>query len=141
SGRSRRRPGSYAASRRSCRRRRTTTPRDARSASATGGCAPWPATSSSTTRWTTPAGSPFARPRRSSATTATARSCARWRADRAGLCSAGATGRVRHVQALGLEGIERHLAVADAAGLATAVATDPSAVHEPVDGLVPLLYL
>ena len=48
---------------------------------------------------------------------------------------------VRHVQALGLEGIERHLAVADPAGLAAVLATDPSAVDEPVDGLVPLLYL
>ena len=48
---------------------------------------------------------------------------------------------VRHVQALSLEGIERRLALADPAGLAAALANDPATAHEPVDGLVPLLYL
>lgn len=48
---------------------------------------------------------------------------------------------VRHVQLLGLEGIERQLAVADPAGLASMVAADPAAAIDPVDGLVPLLYL
>jgi ankyrin repeat protein len=48
---------------------------------------------------------------------------------------------VRHVQALGLEGIERQLAVADPEGLEAALAAHPAAVHEALDGLVPLLYL
>ena len=48
---------------------------------------------------------------------------------------------VRHVQALSLEGIERRLALADPAGLAAVLANDPGTAHEPVDGLVPLLYL
>ena len=48
---------------------------------------------------------------------------------------------VRHVRALGLEGIERQLAVADPDGLASLLASDPSAVERHVDGLVPLLYL
>ena len=48
---------------------------------------------------------------------------------------------VRHVQAISLEGIERHLAVADPAGLSAVLAADPRAAIEPVDDLVPLLYL
>jgi ankyrin repeat protein len=48
---------------------------------------------------------------------------------------------VRHVRALGLAGIERRLAVADPAGLEAVLAGHPATVHEPVDGLVPLLYL
>jgi len=48
---------------------------------------------------------------------------------------------VRHVRAVGLEGIERQLALADPAGLAGALASDPDAVHRSVDGLVPLLHL
>jgi ankyrin repeat protein len=48
---------------------------------------------------------------------------------------------VRHVQAVGLEGIERQLAIADPDGLATVIAAEPRSVHEPVDGLEPLLYL
>ena len=48
---------------------------------------------------------------------------------------------VRHVRALGLEGIERHLALADPVGVSGVLATDADAVHRPVDGLVPLLYL
>lgn len=48
---------------------------------------------------------------------------------------------VRHVEALGLAGIERQLALADANGLGAALASDPAAVERPVDGLVPLLYL
>ena len=48
---------------------------------------------------------------------------------------------VRHVQALSLPGIERPLAVADPTGLAAVLGEDPAAAHEPVDGLVPLLYL
>lgn len=47
----------------------------------------------------------------------------------------------RHVQAIGLEGIERHLAIADPAGLAAMLAADPASVGQPIDGLVPLLYL
>jgi ankyrin repeat protein len=48
---------------------------------------------------------------------------------------------VRHVQAIGLAGIERQLALADPSGLASVVAAEPTAVHDRVDGLVPLLYL
>jgi ankyrin repeat protein len=48
---------------------------------------------------------------------------------------------VRHVRAVGLGGIERHLALADHEGLGGSIATDPGAVERPVDGLVPLLYL
>jgi ankyrin repeat protein len=48
---------------------------------------------------------------------------------------------VRHVRAVGVGGVERHLALADPVGLAEALTADPSAAHEPVDGLVPLLHL
>lgn len=48
---------------------------------------------------------------------------------------------VRHVEALRLGGIERHLAVADPAGLEAVLLSDPEAVDRPVDGLVPILYL
>jgi len=48
---------------------------------------------------------------------------------------------VRHARALGLGGLERHLALADPEGVASAIAADPGAAHRPIDGLVPLLYL
>ena len=48
---------------------------------------------------------------------------------------------VRHVFALGLEGIERALALADPVSLASVLAADHDAVTREVDGLVPLLYL
>ncbi len=48
---------------------------------------------------------------------------------------------VRHVEALALGGIERHLALADTDGLSAALASDPGSAERPVDGLVPLLYL
>jgi ankyrin repeat protein len=48
---------------------------------------------------------------------------------------------VRYVQAKDLEGIERALALADSAGLATVLAADPGAATTAVAGLPPLLAL
>lgn len=48
---------------------------------------------------------------------------------------------VRHARGLGLEGVERALAVADAPALSTALRDDPGAAAREVDGLAPLLVL
>ena len=48
---------------------------------------------------------------------------------------------VRHVQAIGVEGVERALLLADARELAAALAHDSTAVSTELGGLVPLLYL
>lgn len=48
---------------------------------------------------------------------------------------------VRHVETLSLAGIERDLAVADPGALARILATESQAASQPVDGLLPLLYL
>ena len=48
---------------------------------------------------------------------------------------------VHHVQAAGLEGIERTLVVADPAELASRLRADPRAATDPVAGLPPLLTL
>jgi ankyrin repeat protein len=47
----------------------------------------------------------------------------------------------RHVQAAGLEGVERALVLADAAALAAILRADPSAAGAAVGGLAPLLVL
>jgi ankyrin repeat protein len=48
---------------------------------------------------------------------------------------------VRHVCAVGLDGVERQLSLADPEGVRAAITADPGAATRPVDGLVPLLYL
>jgi hypothetical protein len=48
---------------------------------------------------------------------------------------------VRHVEAAGLEGVERALALADPVALAALLTADPTAAPTPVAGLPPLLVL
>ena len=48
---------------------------------------------------------------------------------------------VHHVQALGLEGIERALVLADGSSLSAILAAEPEVATAEVDGLAPLLVL